>query len=226
MSDINNITANNPFDQLGLSGSSPTKSRTELAQEDFLKLLTTQMSFQDPMNPTDPGEFLGQLAEFGTVDGIQKLNQTVGAMNAGLYSNQALQASALVGRNVKIESNIGYLSPEGGMNGAVIAPQDVQNLTVSVTSDKGEVIKKVSLGDQKAGVVDFKWDGTGNDGTAYPAGKYHMTAEGTIGGTRGNLQTLATANVDSVTLGQGSDNIALNLNGLGMTSFYNIWQIS
>ena len=50
------------------------KARDSLGQEDFLTLMITQFRNQDPFEPMDNGQFLGQLAQFSTVNGIDSLN--------------------------------------------------------------------------------------------------------------------------------------------------------
>src|SRR5438094_697892 len=51
-----------------------------LGQSDFLKLLTTQLQYQNPLEPMSSGEFASQLAQFSTLDGMQQLNSTLGNM--------------------------------------------------------------------------------------------------------------------------------------------------
>jgi flagellar basal-body rod modification protein FlgD len=57
---------------------------------EFLKLLTTQLSAQDPLNPTSDSEFFSQLAQMGTVQGVQQMQQSM----------QVAQASSLMGKTV------------------------------------------------------------------------------------------------------------------------------
>ena len=77
---------------------SPIKKK--LGQQDFLRLMVAQIQNQDPMQPQMNGEFLSQLAQFSTNDGVAKMQESLQQMATSLQSNQALQASALVGRKV------------------------------------------------------------------------------------------------------------------------------
>ena len=98
----------------------PTESgRDELGQEDFLTLMITQFRNQDPFEPMDNGDFLGQLAQFGTVNGIEQLNSSMAGLTGSIQNDQALQAASLVGRGVLAQSNAGYLPDGGQMTGAV-----------------------------------------------------------------------------------------------------------
>jgi flagellar basal-body rod modification protein FlgD len=114
---------NNPFDALNKSTSEATaaaksaaneaasraiaKKKTSLGQDEFLKLMTTQMTHQDPNNPMQNGEFLSQMAQFGTVSGIQDLQKSFATFAGSINSDQALQAASLVGRNVTVTSDQG-----------------------------------------------------------------------------------------------------------------------
>lgn len=76
-----------------------TTSSTE-AQEDkqmFLELMVAQLRFQDPLNPTDSGQFLAQSAQFTALEKMQDVADRTGAL---LGAQMAFGASALVGKNV------------------------------------------------------------------------------------------------------------------------------
>ena len=67
----------NTLQSLGLT--TPTqdkKPESDLGQGDFLKLMVTQLNNQDPLDPQDSGAFLGQIAQFSTVTGIQDLQSS------------------------------------------------------------------------------------------------------------------------------------------------------
>ena len=68
------------------------ESGGDLGQEDFLTLMISQFRNQDPFEPMDNGDFLGQLAQFGTVNGIEQLNSAFAGLAGSIQSDQALQA--------------------------------------------------------------------------------------------------------------------------------------
>src|SRR5215475_10606505 len=71
------------------SPSSASAASSTLNQSDFLKLLTTQLEKQDPLNPQNPSDFAAELAQFSTASGVQALNTTLGA-------GSGVQAAGLV----------------------------------------------------------------------------------------------------------------------------------
>ena len=97
------------------SASAATKKmgNYNLTQTDFLSLLTTELAFQDPTNPTDNNEMVAQLSQISTVDGINNLNTTVSGLSDVVTSQQALMVSGLVGQSVLLDKNTGYSSGTG-----------------------------------------------------------------------------------------------------------------
>ena len=72
------------------------------SQDRFLKLLVAQLNNQDPMNTMDNAQMTSQIAQINTVTGIQQLNETVKCLVSQFASQQMLQGSAMVGRQVLV----------------------------------------------------------------------------------------------------------------------------
>ncbi len=70
---------------------------SSMGRDQFLKLLVTQIKNQNPMDPMQNQEFMGQLAQFSTLEGIEKLNANFADM---LSLEQLTQGANLVGRTV------------------------------------------------------------------------------------------------------------------------------
>src|SRR5690349_8345506 len=114
MSNIASTFPTTPIDQLDIAKKTPTvKKSNELGQDAFLELMITQMKNQDPLSPQSNSEFVAQLAQFSSVQGIEKLNANFNSFSSGFQSNQALQASSLVGRSVSVESKTSILVDKG-----------------------------------------------------------------------------------------------------------------
>ncbi len=197
----------------------------DLGQADFLKLMTTQLRSQDPFSPMENGEFLGQIAQFGTVSGIQELQDSFGNLSNALRSNQALQASVLVGKQVLVSGEHAELGTER-MRGAVDLPGAVSDLRVWVEGASGETLAEIPLGAQAGGLVDFEWDGRMAQGGDAPPGVYRIRAEATVGGTAQALNVMAAANVNSVTLVGGGEDLRLDLGALGEVSLGDVRRVA
>ncbi|HET8707319.1 MAG TPA: flagellar hook assembly protein FlgD [Pseudomonadales bacterium] len=204
--------------------SSSTKDTNAANKNEFLQLMIAQLKNQDPLSPQDGTAFLSQLAQFSQVDGIQQLNTTMSDMASSYRSSQALQASALVGRSVQVESGIGDLGATGEMNGTVNVPSSAGAVNVEIIGADGSVLKKLSLGQHGAGDLDFKWDGTTDAGTRAKEGSYSVYASTMIDGKETQLKTYLSSNVDSVTIDK-EGSVMLNVANVGTVSLDEVKKI-
>ena len=76
---------------------------SNLGKDDFLQLLTTQLKNQDPMNPMEDMDFIGQMAEFSSLEQMLNLNTSVEKINTAITNNQTTQAMMFLGTNVTAE---------------------------------------------------------------------------------------------------------------------------
>lgn len=216
--------SNTALSDLGLPApaqGSSTKAKP-LGQEDFLRLMTTQMKFQDPFKPLDSSQFLGQMAQFSTVSGIQSLNDSFASLTSSMQSNQALQATQLVGHGVLVASSSSVLYEGEGLGGAVDVPAS-GTVTVEVRDSAGALVRTLDLGTQPAGLANFSWDGLDEGGKALPSGPYQIAARVQQGSSTAAADTYALALVNSVSLGSGG--LTLNLHGLDAVSLGAVRQI-
>ena len=201
------------------------KDRTELGQNEFLQLMTTQLSNQDPFQPMENGEFMGQIAQFGTVNGINELLTSFQDLASNLQSSQALQASSLIGRQVLVNHNQGYLPNNGSLQGAVELDSSASDVAVNVYDSSGEVLGRVELGAQPAGLVQFAWDGTTFGGQRAPDGRYRIEVEARYGSRTESVTPQVVDQVHSLTLGGVGQEMLVELENLGTVSFNQVNQI-
>lgn len=89
-------------------GSSTSASPTsKLTLEDFLKVLLTQLTYQDPLKPLDNQEFMAQIAQFTTLEQTQQVNANIQAL---LNNQSSLQSVGLIGRTVDFKTDSGPLT--------------------------------------------------------------------------------------------------------------------
>lgn len=198
------IDSSSPYSAFALNpaaGSDPA-SRTELGQKDFIELLVAQVKNQDPSKPMDPGQFMNQLAQFSTVNGVQELNESFGTLSDKLASGQSIQAAALVDRSVMVEGGDAVLNDKGGISGILQLPEASSGVTLRVYNARGELVRSLPLGANEAGTLQYNWDGFTDSGEAAPQGRYQVTAEALIGGDRQALPVSVATRIESVTLNQ------------------------
>ena len=214
---MSDIDTKNIYSQLGINPprEADTKANDELGQAEFLELMTAQLKYQDPLQPMENGDFLGQMAQFGTVSGINDLNNSLNSMSSSFQSNQALQASTLVGRRVLVPSASGFLAETGTLQGSVDLEQPANKVVFMVKNAAGQLVYRQELGIQQAGMVDFEWNGLDANGNRLPQGAYRIEAEVHRGTEVSSGAMFTVVDVESVTLGAGGQDLTLSVSGLG-----------
>lgn len=187
------------------------ESAKALGQADFIELLVAQIKNQDPTKPLDPSQFMSQLAQFSTVNGIQEMKDSFDSLAGRLSSEQSLQAAGLVGRDVLVSGGLGLLTVGGSISGQVDLPQSTSQLNLRVMDEYGVEVRHLSLGGNGEGSVQFQWDGIADDGSSVLPGRYRVIAEALIDGELQAVETSVDTRVASVTLNQNGSAPLLNL---------------
>lgn len=203
----------------------------ELGKTEFLELMIAKLNNQDPLKPQDDAQFIAELAQFSTVEGIQNMSAGFEDLATSYKSSQALQASALVGGAVTVDgsttSNLRYGELVYGM---AELPAGADELFLQIENSTGQIVEDVPLGYQPNGALTFKWDGanlevngelmdidyskfaTDENGNIIPheAGEYTFRIQGNVVGQSQVFDVSMSERVDSVTILAGND-IQLNL---------------
>lgn len=207
----------NTLKSLGVASHQATTetNKNQLKQDDFMKLLVTQLKHQDPLKPQDSTEFLSQMAQFTMVNGMQDMQKSMANLVDTTQKQQSITASSLVGRSALVASDKALLPAGGAVRGELVLPQSTANVTLEVSDLNGKKLKTLELGEQAEGTVPFTWNGQLEDGqTLATPGLYRIKAVGSVGGQNTALETRVASTVDSVSLG-GTRGLQVNLAGLG-----------
>jgi flagellar basal-body rod modification protein FlgD len=186
-----------------------------LGQQDFLTLLTAQLKNQDPLKPMDNAEFLGQMAQFSTVSGIDRINETLSGFGSGMRDMRISMASNMLGHSVLVPGSVAYPDDTGAVRGAVDLPGSVQSLVVSYSDARnGTLLHTQTLGAQPAGMVGFEWADLPASITA-ARGPVRVSLSAAQDGATVNLDPQVYARVLSASAGGGADDVTLQVEGFG-----------
>lgn len=204
---------------IGLTSSPQTQSRmgrSDLSQADFLRLMTEQLKNQDPLKPLSNAEFVSQMAQMSTAQGVGDLETAIDNMATSFNNDQALRGADLIGRSALVETDRlplavdadGVLSASG-----VAATPGAGPVTIEITAANGALVRRLQVTSQGAGDVAFAWDGFNEQGQAMAPGTYRMRATFGEGRESQAVGTGTMAPIESVTL--DPQGMLLNLRGLG-----------
>ena len=212
---------NETFNALGLQ-QTVGNGKGEMGQADFLRLMTEQLKNQDPLKPLSNTEFLGQLAQFSTVQGIQELNTSFAGMANSLGSDQALRGAELIGYTALVPSDQ-IAIPEASINSdgsraarqveGVAAAPGAGPIVIDIKDASGQLVRRITVQANGTGDVPFVWDGLDEQGVALPAGTYNMNATYGQGTNVQQVGTGVVAKIESITL--SPQGLILNFAGIG-----------
>jgi flagellar basal-body rod modification protein FlgD len=209
-----------------------TASAISSTEDRFLKLLTTQLKNQDPMNPLDNAQMTSQLAQISTVSGIEKLNATLQTLLQGSQDSQTTQAAGLVGHAVMVPGNALVLSSTTSSSGTTSSPAAVgafelasaaDNVTVTIKDSNGLVVRTLTLGAQTSGLHDFAWDGKADGGAQAVDGSYTISVAANQGTNNVTATALTLGTVRSVV--SGTSGFTLDVGSLGAFTMDEVKQI-
>jgi flagellar basal-body rod modification protein FlgD len=186
--------------------------------------MLAQFKNQDPLKPLDGTQFIGQLAQFSTVTGIEGMGASLESLAESLRSDQMLSGAALVGRAVLVPSGTAHLAEEGEVRGAVEVPSGVTQVLVTVRDAAGQIVRQMTVSAGE-GLADFAWDGVTDGGRRAPAGEYAFTAIASGGGGSVSARTLFEDQVRSVTLDAVRRSLLLNTQHHGSVSLADVRRI-
>ena len=196
------------IDVAGLSttGTTSTPEKTgprALGQDDFLKLLVTQLKNQDPLKPTDNTEFVSQLAQFSQLEQSAKqaqlLQQSLDAQTASLQ----FTLLPMIGRTVTIGRPLVQLG-EGPAQFGYTLDKNAAKVLVSIQDEQGQVVRTLEYRDRLAGPHTAQWDGKDQNGVQMPKGLYRYVISATDGeGQSVKVEGRATLTVSGVRMEDG-----------------------
>src|SRR5450631_3689751 len=153
-----------------------TVAGTSLGGTDFLTLMLAQLKNQDPTSPVDSNTFLSQLASLSQVQGITQLNTSFSALSNSLVSNQAMQASSLLGHRALVGSTTATLAAGATVSGAIQIPQTTSDAVLNISDSSGALVRQIDLGAQSSGLANYSWDGKQAEGSQAAPGQYKLSA--------------------------------------------------
>ncbi len=184
--DINTIF---PAQTAGPAFAQPQSAATQLSSdfEVFLKMLTAQMKYQDPLNPVDSTDYATQLATFSGVEQAVQTNDLLRALSAQLGVGGLGAVADWVGKEVRAVTPVAFSG-----QAVTLYPQTntfAESWEVSVRNQTGQEIQRLSL---PPGSEQVTWNGTQFGGQTAATGTYSFVA---IGKTAG--QTVAETPVET-----------------------------
>ncbi len=139
----------------------------------FLKMLTTQMKNQDPLDPMDTAQFTQQLAQFSQVEQTMQQSGTLRDVLAKLNSQDLMMGAGFIGRDVAIASPVAGLIGQTPAHWSYAVKGEATSVTATIFDAAKQPVRTIALSRDYAGEI--RWDGVRSDGQRAPDGSYTLT---------------------------------------------------
>lgn len=191
-----------------------TSSNSTLTEQDFLQLFTTQLQYQDPLNPMDTSQMLDQMVQLNNVQAMQDMTQSMQNLEAA--SN--LQTAGLIGRQVQAQGNSLSIDSQGNASGGSYTLASPGQASIQIFDANGNLVRQINEGAVDTSQQTFTWDGKDQQGNQLPAGNYTFSVSATDANNQPiQVATSMNATVTGISfkngvtyLDLGSDQITLN----------------
>ena len=183
-----------------------------MGEKDFLKLFTTQLQNQDPLDPVKNEAFVAQLAQFSQLQATTTMSDTLKSYVESMAGQQMLNSANMIGKQVLVPGAPGLWDGTSMVSGLFNLPQGADSVRLDVLDAQGNVVASNLYGPQGIGDVPFAWGGMDSAGKQVPAGNYTFKATVMNKGNSSTTPVSVYATVNSVS--QANDkSIMLNVAG-------------
>lgn len=167
-STVNKTSSASSADTSNVQGTGSNK----LGKNEFLKILTTQLQYQDPTAPMDNSQFVAQLAQFSSLEQMQNVNTTLEQLVTVQKAASQNSAIGMVGKDALYSSNEQSLTAGGSVKVEATLAASAADVTMTISTPDGKTVRRQSFGALQAGVNELTWDGRDDKGDVQPAGAY------------------------------------------------------
>lgn len=190
------------------------QSASEKFSEDyntFLKMLTTQLQNQDPLQPMDTKDFTQQLVQYSSVEQSIRANDKLEKILSSQQSNAAMSALGYLGREVDLNGDQVQLK-NGKAGFQYINDRESTRVSIQLIDKLGRTVRTME-GPAAKGMQTVEWNGRNDTGTALPDGYYTVKVTGYDSANNPTERsTLMSGRVTAV--GQEDGQTLLTVNGL------------
>ena len=183
----------------------------EMDRSAFLKLFTTQLQNQNPLDPVKNEAFVAQLAQFSQLEATTKMADSLDTMASATQADRLLQGAALIGKRVNAPDGTAELVAGANISSIISIPNGADKINVDVYDNAGNKIATRAMPRQMPGEVNIGWDGTNNKGERMPPGRYKIVASVTSLGKLTQMPITTPNTVTSVTYSAAQKDLVLTL---------------
>jgi len=159
-----------------------TQQAETMGRQDFLKLFTTQLQNQNPLDPMKNEEFVAQLAQFSQLEATTNMSESLKTLVDSMKGDRMIAGASLIGRKVAAPDVPAVLTKGAPVQAMIDLPSGADAVKITVTDGLGRAVRTETLGKQGVGAMTYTWDGLDGNGKALADGNYKIAAAVTLAG--------------------------------------------
>ena len=222
------MNISNQIKNNGMANALAGQAGKTMEKDEFLKLLVTQLSHQDPLKPMESHEFASQLAQFSSLEQLQNMN---GTMEESIMSDYMMTqsinntlATTLIGKTAVANGNKITFSGESS-NIQFNLNSSVETLTLTIKDSSGNIVRTITETGFSEGLNSVDWDGKNSLGDTVIEGDYNYKI--TAYNNEGDLiqsQSLISGKIDGISYDENGIVLMINGNKINLNEILEIKQ--
>jgi flagellar basal-body rod modification protein FlgD len=154
-----------------------------LGRDAFLKLFTTQLTNQNPLEPMDNEAFVSQLAQFSSLESMKAMQASMDTVANIISAEKFVNGSNMLGRYVANDYGVVTAGEGTAAKASVMLDNGAEQMIVRAFDADGKEVYTRSFGRQTPGEIQINWSGEDNDGNLLPYGAYKIVVSALLGNT-------------------------------------------
>ena len=184
----------------------------QLDRDAFLKLFTTQLKNQNPLDPMENEAFVAQLAQFSSLEAMTGVRTSMDSMAADSKSSRFLLGSSLIGKKLERVSNLVTVAEGEKVTSKANLPELADSGVFSIyDAATNELIYKEDFNRMPPGAVDLTWNGQNQEGDQMPAGQYRFEFTANRGGNLTNVPLINKQTIAAVSWDKEVDELEIEM---------------
>lgn len=162
-------------------GLNQANRKSSVEMDEFLKLLLTELTNQDPTSPADSQAFASQLAQFTSIEQLSSIDKNIKyGVDVDMVLTQTINntlAATAIGKEARARGDLVTYDANNEANLSFSLDSDAKNVSIRITDQDGAVVRVIEENGMQRGEHTLSWDGKNNNGTQLPEGEYHFSVE-------------------------------------------------
>ena len=226
MSLVSNLSSITRASDVAAAKAAPSKAASGMGQQDFLKLFTTQLQNQNPLDPTKNEAFVAQLAQFSQLEATTNMATQLTSFVSSQSGDRMLTGASLIGKKVALDDVPVTLAGSQPVQGLISLPNGASGMKLEVLDKSGAVVRQQIIGAQPSGEVTLTWDGRDSAGNMLSDGVYSFKATVTAAGATNVVPVKTLSTVRSVSQTDAASELMVMVDGGRSVKLSSVQRIS